>query len=153
MYNLAKAMGSIVVVGAILGEIALSGLVILELLKAQALDKLIPDSIFQIVVNRFELSAYGPKLPWLKAQIEYAKGAAQTVYVSDPFKELHEAGPDPAQNRTLFWDLQEATQRCAQSSDWARSSAATAALQQLYAVSEGKGGKGTGKFAKGWKAT
>ena len=55
------------------GEIALGGLVILELLKAQALDKLIPESLLQIIVSRPELSAYGSKLQRLKAQMEHGK--------------------------------------------------------------------------------
>ena len=56
---------------------------------------------------------------------------------------------DPAYNFQLIWNLQEATQRCAQTNDWQCLHAATAALQQLYAVSKGKG---KGKWGKGGKA-
>ena len=130
-------------------ELAFGGLFILEPLKAQALDKLIPESLLQIVVGRLELSAYSPKLQCFKAQMEHAKGAAQASYVSAALRDLYEAFPDPSQNPQLFWDLQEVTQRCAQTADWAGFSAATAALQQLYAVAKGKRSKGKRKWGKG----
>ena len=80
------------------GEIALGGLVIPDLLKAQALEKLIPDFLLQVIVSRLEFSTDGPKLQWFKAQMEHAKGAAQASYVSTSFKELYEIVPEPTQN-------------------------------------------------------
>ena len=75
------------------------------------------------------------------------EGCNAIAYVTASSKELYETVSDPAQNLRLFRDWQKATQRCAQTSDWAGLSAATAALQQLYAVSKGKGGK-KGKWGK-----
>ena len=124
-------------------EIALGGLAIPDLLKAQALEKLIPDSLLQTVVSRPELSSYPAKLQWLKAQMEHAKGAAQAHHVSSDPQELHEVIPE-----SVLWNLHEASQRCAQNNDWAGLAATTAAIQQLYAVSKGKG-KGKGKWGKG----
>ena len=124
-------------------EIALGGLAIPDLLKAQALEKLIPDSLLQTVVSRPELSSYPAKLQWLKAQMEHAKGAAQAHHVSSDPQELHEVIPE-----SVLWNLHEASQRCAQNNDWAGFAATTAAIQQLYAVSKGKG-KGKGKWGKG----
>ena len=54
------------------------------------------------LLSRPELSAYGPKLQWLKAQMEHGKGAAQASYVSSISKELYEAFPDPVQNPLLI---------------------------------------------------
>ena len=44
------------------GEIAVSGLVIPDLLKAQALENIVPDALLQVIVSRPELADYAPKL-------------------------------------------------------------------------------------------
>ena len=97
----------------------MSGLVIPDFLKAQALKKLLLDALLQVIVSRPELSAYAPQLQWLKAQMEHARGAAQAQQVSATPKELHsfETAVDKAQGLPLVWHFQAATQRCAQAGD------------------------------------
>ena len=117
----------------------MSGLVIPDLLKAQALENLVPDALLQAIVSRPELADYAPKLRWVKAQMEHARGAAQAQHASGSEKELHSV--DAEQYSPLVWHFQEAIQRCAEANDWTGLAAATAALY-AFTGGKGKGGKG-----------
>ena len=50
-------------------ELAASGLAIPDLLRAQALENLVPDTLLQAIVSRPELANFEPKLRWVKAQM------------------------------------------------------------------------------------
>ena len=90
-----------------------------------------PDVLLHAIVSRPELVDYAPKLRLVKAQMEHARGAAQAQQASGSEKELYEV--DASQSSPLVWHFQAATQ-------WA----GLAALQQLYAVTSGKGKGGKG---------
>ena len=53
-------------------------------MKAQALDQLVPDSFLQIIIGRPELSEYETKLRWVKAQIEHHRGTVHAQQTSNP---------------------------------------------------------------------
>ena len=55
--------------------------VIPDWVRAQALDKLVPDELLHTIVGRPELAEYSPKLAWVKAQMEHARGATQVQHV------------------------------------------------------------------------
>ena len=75
-------MGSAAVIGAT-GVGSLDGrYVVPEWVKAQALDKLVPQEHLSVIVNRPELADYDVKVLWLKAQMEHARGATQAQQIS-----------------------------------------------------------------------
>ena len=51
-------------------------------LKGQALDKLVPESFVQTIASWIK-AELGPKLEWIKAQMEHARGATQSQHVSE----------------------------------------------------------------------
>ena len=54
-------------------EITTGGYPLPDWLRANSLEKLVPDDMLKIIVGRPELSAYTPKMEWIRAQIEHAK--------------------------------------------------------------------------------
>ena len=60
----------------------MGGYVVPEWVKAQALDKLVPQEQLSVIVSRPELADCNPKLLWVKAQMEHARGATQAQQVS-----------------------------------------------------------------------
>jgi len=59
-------------------EVVSGGYPMPDWVKASALNKLVPTSMLQVIMGRpAELSEFTPKLAWVKAQLEYAKGAAR----------------------------------------------------------------------------
>ena len=60
----------------------MGGYVVSAWVKAQALDKLVPQEQLSVFVSRPELADYNAKLLWVKAQMEHARGATQAQQVS-----------------------------------------------------------------------
>ena len=56
--------------------------VVLVWVTAQALDNLVPQEQLSVIGSRLELSDYGRKLLWVKAQVEHAREATQAQQVS-----------------------------------------------------------------------
>ena len=63
-------------------EVLMGGYVVPGWVKAQALDKLVPQEQLSVIVSRSELADYKAKLLWVKAQMEHARGATQAQQVS-----------------------------------------------------------------------
>ena len=86
-----------------------------DLLKAQALNDNVPEILVKDIVSRPDLAAFEPKLRWVKAQMEYARGAAQAQYAFGAQKTLHTVATQ--QDSPVVWYLQK-QQRCADAGDW-----------------------------------
>ena len=84
-------------------EFALANQPVSDLLKAQALNDLVPEALFKDIVGRPELATFEPKLRWVKAQMEYARGAAQAQHASGAEKALHAVGTE--QDSPVVWYL------------------------------------------------
>ena len=56
-------------------EVMMAGYPVPDWVKAQALDKLLPQDMLNTVVSRPELSEYSLKIKWVKAQMGHARGA------------------------------------------------------------------------------
>ena len=65
-----------------LGSALTGGSVVPEWVKAQGLDKSVPEEQLSVIVSRLEPVYYGLKLWWVKAQMEHARGATQAQQVS-----------------------------------------------------------------------
>ena len=57
-------------------EFSMAGYVVPQWVKAQALGKLVPQEQLSVIVSRPELSDYGVKLLWVKAQSQQVSAAA-----------------------------------------------------------------------------
>ena len=61
-------------------EVTAGGYPLPDWLKANSLEKLLPDEMMKTVVGRPELAAYGPKLAWVKAQMDHAKSVSRAAH-------------------------------------------------------------------------
>ena len=132
-------------------EMATSSLNIHPVMKAQALNHLVPESLLQIIIGRPELSEYEPKLRWVKAQIEHYRGTLHAQHTSNP-KALNSLDSD--QKDPLIWQLQAAVQQYQDACDWQNWERSSQALFAMKGQSGKKGrpsGKGGGEGGKGGK--
>jgi hypothetical protein len=142
-------------------EVVLAGYPVPDWVKAQALDKLIPQDMLATVVSRPELSDYGLKVKWVKAQMEHARGATLASQVSgkghrdmDVGAVLKMHGDDSASEApssdSVIWSLQSELGRRSAEGDW---DAVNALSGALFALGKGKSkgkSKGGGKdYTKG----
>ncbi len=67
----------------------MGGYAIPDWVRAQALDKLVPDELLHTIVGRPELAEYSPKLAWVKARPRRHKGAARWWCPCDPARQGH----------------------------------------------------------------
>ena len=132
-------------------EMATSSLNIHPVMKAQALNHLVPESLLQIIIGRPELSEYEPKLRWVKAQIEHYRGTVHAQHTSNP-KALNSIDSD--QKDLLIWQLQAAVQQYQDACDLQNLERSSQALFAMKGQSGKKGrpsGKGGGEGGKGGK--
>ena len=62
-------------------EVAAGGCQAPDMLKAIALDKLVPEDLLKQIVGRQDLAPFEAKLTWVKAQMEYVKGSSRALQV------------------------------------------------------------------------
>ena len=104
-----------------------------ELVKAQALDKLVPQEQLSVTLSRPERAGYNAKLLWVKAQMEHARDATRAQQVSATAAPkwdrdgdvsmgavLHYASSRSAnaQESSLLWHLQGECAKLAAGGDW-----------------------------------
>ena len=117
-------------------ELALANQPVSDMLKAQALLDLVPDSLRRDITGRPELAAYEPRLRFVKDQMEYARGAAQAQRAAALAKSLHSFAVGEEHDwLNLDWN------------DFAT------VQSTLYALTEGKGKGGKGGGKSGGKCT
>jgi hypothetical protein len=138
-------------------EVMMAGYPVPDWVKAQALDKLIPQDLLNTVVSRPELSDYVPKMKWVKAQMEHARGATLASQVSNKGGKDMEVGAvlrqedgdisEATSSDSVVWSLQSELGRRSAAGDWDAVHALTGAL---FALGKGKGKvKGGGKGGLG----
>ena len=154
----ATAVGRVAIMGATgVGGLD-GGYVVLEWVKAQTHDKLVPQQQLSVVVSRPELADYGLKLLSASAQMEHARGATQAQQVSAATTpnwsrdgDVHIAAvlqdassrAANAEEPSLLWHLQGECAKLAAGGDWDGVSVLCGAIVAL-AKGKGKGkGKGT----------
>jgi hypothetical protein len=134
-------------------EVIMAGYPVPDWVKAQALDKLLPLDLLNTVVSRPELSDYVPKMKWVKAQMEHARGATLASQVANKGGKDMEVGAvlrqedgdssEAVSSDSVVWSLQSELGRRSAAGDWDAVNALTGAL---FALGKGKGkSKGGGK--------
>ena len=121
-------------------DMAANGVDVHPVLRSQALEALVPESLLQTIVGRPELSNYDPKLRWVKTQIEHHRGTVIAQHASNP-RALNSVESD--EQNPAVWHLQSAMQRCHDTAEWQTWETINTAL---FAVKgNGKNNKGSGK--------
>ena len=127
-------------------EVVSGGYPLPDWLKANSLEKLLPTDMVQTVIGRPELAAYAPKLAWVKAQMEHAKGSSRAAHY----------GPgtgrkDAADNSMDVGNLNaEALREENTMGEGVLANVQEAVVNVIYAMMEGKGkGNGKGKCGRG----
>ena len=144
-------------------EVLIGGYVVLEWVKAQAFDKLVPQEQLSVIVSRPELADYNAKLLWVEAHMEHARGATQALQVSaisatkwdrDGDVSMGAALQDAsgrsatAQESSLLWHIQGECAKFAAGGDWGGVNVVNSAIIVL-AKGKGKGAAKGDSKAKG----
>jgi len=141
-------------------EVALGGYVLPDWVRANALDKMVPEELLKTIIGRPELAGLSAKLAWVRSQMEHSRGVAQAAHFGttppgrrDRDVDMQvaalspEAGAGDGSEASLLWHLQQECSRRAGAGDWDGVSVFSGALQ---ALSKGKGkGGAKGAYGKG----
>jgi hypothetical protein len=109
------------------------------------LDKIVPTELFNVILGRPELTDLGPKLAFIKAQMEHARGASQAGYVNSKGGKDMDIGAvikndgdvsEAPSGGSVVWSLQSDLGRRCADGDW---DAVHALSGDLFALGEGQG--------------
>jgi hypothetical protein len=121
-------------------EVIAGGLPMPDWLRANALEKLLPNDMVKTIVGRPELADYHPKMSWVRAQMEHAKSNARADSLT-PARKKDAMDVDMGNFEKESGEYGEPGPQFMEY-----------IANAIYAISKGKGkGKGGGNFAKGGK--
>jgi hypothetical protein len=124
-------------------EVILGGYPVPDWIRAQALEKIVPEDMLRTIIGRPELAEYSAKYTWVRSQMEHARGATQAGWVSGaPPRAKHKdmevgevayekescASTVAGTEGNLIWSLQAELSRSAAAGDWDAAGAISGAL-------------------------
>jgi hypothetical protein len=140
-------------------EVAAGGLPMPDWLRANSLEKLLPDEMLKTVVGRPELADYAPKMLWVRAQMEHAKSIVRANGVATKSKKEHEdvdmGNLEEPPEEGMLANLQAECGKMAAAGDWqGMEHIANAICALTKGKGKGKSGgfKGKGSDGKGFKS-
>ena len=139
-------------------EVMAGGLPMPDWLRANSLEKLLPDDMLKTVVGRPELAEYAPKMLWVRAQMEHAKSNARASSISPKGKKENEdvdMGNLEEPEDGILANLQAECGKMAAAGDWQGMEHIANAICALSKGKgkgfQGKGFKGKGSVGKGFQ--